>query len=352
MKSILRHALFVTLALATFACTKKESAEQPKATRQVNLAIWGNYLDPEEQRLFTEKTGIQLNITNYSSNEELLAKLQAGATGYDVAVPSDYMIEIMTKMGLLEKLDRSQLTHFTEIQTQFLKQPFDPANDYSVPYAWSMTGIAVNRDLYKGEIKGWKDLFTKKDLKGKISLLDDSREVIGASLKSNGASYNSTNPEELKKAKQTLLEARSAVKMFRSDMVDPLVNKEVAAGQAFMVDANQAWKKSGGKIEFIVPEEGTTFALDNLVIFKGSKNPKEAHELINFMLQPEVNAIFVKTILAGPVLTKTVDLLPADLKNMKNLFPSPQTLQKLEKIRDLGETTRLYDDAWTEIKSR
>jgi spermidine/putrescine transport system substrate-binding protein len=342
-------ALFAAVVFFT-ACTPK-SETGPKAARQVNLAIWGNYLAPEQQRMFTEKTGIEIRVTNYSSNEELLAKLQAGASGYDVAVPSDYMVEIMSKMGLLEKLDPNQLPHFSEVSPEFLKQAYDPANEYSVPYAWSVTGIAVNRDLFKGEIKGWKDLFENKELAGKISLLDDAREAIGAALKSKGLSYNSTKPEDLKKAKDLLLEARKRVKMFRSDMIDSLVNKEVAAGQAYMVDANQAWKKTGGKVEFVLPAEGTTYAIDNLVIVKGAKNIKEAHELIDFLLQPEVNKIFVENIMAGPVLKKTMDLLPDALKKNTKLFPPKDVVLKSEKIRDLGEATRLYDEAWTEVKS-
>ena len=345
------RALFLISALLGFsACTKKGESAKPQ--RQVNLAIWGNYLAPEEQKLFTEKTGIQLNVTNYSSNEELLAKLQAGASGYDVVVPSDYMIEIMTKMGILEKLDRAQLSNFSEINPDFLGQTYDPKNEVSVPYAWSVTGIAIQRDLFKGTIKTWKDFFENKELSGKISLLDDAREVLGAALKSKGLSYNTTNPADLKKAKDVLLDVRKRVKMFRSDMVESLVNKEVAAGQAYSTDANQAWKKTGGKVDFIVPEEGSTFGMDNLAIIKGSKNVKEAHELINFMLQPQMDALFVQNIMAGPVLTRTADFLPAEIKKNTTLFPAKNFLKKMEKIHDLGEATRMYDDAWTEVKSR
>lgn len=336
---------FLVLSAAA-GCTKKE----PRATREVSLAIWGNYIAPEQQKLFTEKTGIKLNISNYSSNEELLAKIQAGASGYDVAVPSDYMVEIMAKMNFLEKIDRAQLPGWPEISAEFLAQPYDPANEYSVPYAWSVTGIAVHRDLHKGPVRGWEDLFEGAELKGKISLLDDVREALGAALKEKGYSYNSTDPKEIQAAKQTLLETRKRVKMFRSDMVEALENKEVAAGQAFMTDANQAWRRTGGKVEFVIPKEGTTFAIDNLVILKGSKNRKEAHELINFFLQPEVNALFVERIMAGPVLKRTKEFLPAELKNSP-LFPPREVLGKAERIRDLGEVTRLYDEAWTEIKS-
>lgn len=348
-------SLLIAAAVALAGCTKKPGEAAPVApapAAEVNLAIWGNYLAPETEKLFTETTGIKLNVTNYASNEELLAKLQAGASGYDVAVPSDYMIDIMGKMGLLEKLDRAKIPNFKELSPEFLNQPFDPANDFSVPYAWSMTVIAVNRDLYKGPLKSWKDLFELPALAGKISFLDDAREVLGAALKSKGLSYNSTDPKEIQTAKDVLLNARKRVKMFRSDMVDALENKEVAAGQAFIADANQAWKKTGGKIDVIVPSEGTTFALDGLVIVKGAPHIENAHALINFFLQPKVNAVFVQNALAGPVLKGTAALLPAELKKNKMLFPGAAVMKKSERLKDLGEATRLYDEAWTEIKSR
>lgn len=340
----------IGFALLASSCTKK--SDSPTGKRTVNLAIWGNYLDPEQQKMFTEQTGIQINVTNYSSNEELLAKLQAGATGFDVAVPSDYMVSILKKMSLLEKLDLAQVPNRSEIDPDFLNQAYDPANEFSIPYAWTMTGISVHRELYKGKLEGWKDFFTQPELNGKISFLDDAREAIGAALKSEGLSYNTIDPGEIKKGKDALLKARSRVKMFRSDMVDALVNKEVAAGQTYSVDANQAWRKSNGKVEFVIPSEGSTSAIDNMVIPKGAKHVREAHALINFLLQPKVNSIFVQKIMAGPVLKGTRALLPEDLKSNKALFPPKNIMAKMEKIRDVETATRLYDEAWTEIKSK
>jgi spermidine/putrescine transport system substrate-binding protein len=343
--------------LCAGGCTKKSTTESaPKAAagidkRVVNLAIWGNYLSPEQSEAFFKKTGIEIRMSNYSSNEELLAKIQAGASGYDLAVPSDYMVEIMVKMEMLEPLDRIALTNFDELNPDFLAQSYDPANKFSVPYSWTSTGIAVQRDLFKGDIKGWKDLFTNKDLAGKISFLDDARETLGAALKKEGHSYNTTDTVQIEKAKKDLLAIRKNIKMFRSDLVEALANKEVAAAHAYSIDAFQARKKTNGKVDFIIPSEGSTMAIDNLVILKGAKHLKEAHELINFFLTPETNATFVKNMFAGPVLTKTKSLLPKDLQENQTLFPTKAALTKLERLQDLGETTRQYDEAWTEIKS-
>ncbi|MFV3410330.1 spermidine/putrescine ABC transporter substrate-binding protein [Bdellovibrio bacteriovorus] len=347
MSRILMAGLVLCGLLA--GCTKK-SAEVSEA-KEVNLSIWGNYISPELQAQFEKETGIKINISNYSSNEELLAKVQMGSSGIDVAVPSDYMVEVMSKMNLLEALKPDQISNKTLIDPQFLKQNYDPENKFSLPYIWTTAGIAVNRDLYKGPIKSWKDILENPQLKGKFALLDDVRETLGAALKMNGFSVNSTNPEEIKKAKDTLLKAKKNVKMFASDTIDILNNKEVAAAQTYSSDALQAADKSPGKIEYIIPEEGGTFAIDNLVIIKGAKHPEAAHKLINFLLSEQAEINRVKTILGGPVLKNTKASLPKEMQNNRALFPDEATLKKLERIQDQGEKNKLFEDSWTEIKT-
>lgn len=316
------------------ACTKKP---QDADTKVVNLAIWGNYLTPEMQAKFEKDTGIKLNISNYSSSEELLAKVQAGSSGIDVAVPSDYMVDIMIKMNLLEELKADQIANRSLVSPTFLGLFFDPSNKYSLPYAWGTTGIAVNRALYKGPMKSWKDLLTNPELAGKFALLDDVREVLGAALIMNGKSVNSTDPEELKAAKAVILAAKKNVKMFTSDTVDILKNKEVVAAQTYSSDAQQA-VAANKDLEYIIPAEGCTMGLDNLVILKGSKHAEAAHKLINFLLSPEVEQNKIQNIHAGPVLKVNQKLIPPDIK-------------KFQSLHDLAEKNKLWEDIWTEIKT-
>lgn len=354
----MRKIVFLLLTLITLAaCTKSapkaaETATTGDKNRVVNLAIWGNYFAESEQQRFTQLTGIKLNITNYSSNEELLAKVQAGAAGIDIAVPSDYMVGILAKMNLLEPLNRDWIPNAKELDPQFLKQDFDPENKFSLPYAWTTTGIAIQRELYKGKISGWKDLFNESKLAGKFSLLDDVRETLGVGAKLNGLSVNTVDSKDLQLIKKTLLDNKKKIRMFRTDTVDALANKEVAVAHAYSGDALQAWKKSKGQVEYLLPAEGGTWSIDNVVIFKGAKNVREAHELINFFYQPESNVALVKNIMAGPVLSKTRSMLPDEIKNMSALFPPKDKFSKLERIRDLGDKTREYDKIWTEVKSQ
>lgn len=345
------------LALVSISCTKKDSAEKTEAAttvatadRTLNLAIWSHYITPETLKAFEQKTGIKIQQSNYSSNEELLAKLQAGASGYDVAVPSDYMVFAMIKLGLLAPLDFSKLPNSKSLDTRFMKKVFDPENKHSVPYSWGTTGIAVNRSLFKGQIKGWKDLFTNPELNGKYTLLDDVREVMGAALKMHGYSLNSTKPEELAKAKETLAKARANVKAFTSETMSPLATGETAVSHAFLGDALKASKEGGGKIEYVLPEEGGTLWIDNLVIPMGAPHLAEAHEFIDFMMEPANMAETVKGIFAAPANKDAFELLPADLKANKSLFPSDAELSKFEMIHDLGDDLAKFDRIWTELK--
>jgi spermidine/putrescine-binding protein len=176
--------------------------------------------------------------------------------------------------------------------------------------------------------------------------------VTAAALKMLGYSVNTTSQAELNKAKALLTELRPRVKMFRSDTVDPLINKEIAVAQAYSSEALQAAKKSGGKIEYILPEEGGTRAIDNLVILKGAKHIEEAHVLINYLLSKEANVSFVQVMMGGPVNVATRQLLPKELRDSSSLFPSAATLAKFERIKDVGQATKLYDRLWTELKAQ
>lgn len=358
-KQIFMRFFQVFFALVFFALTgctaKAPNAAKTEAAkseeREVNLAIWSNYLSPEMQTAFTKKTGVKIRVSNYASNEELLAKVQAGASGIDVAVPSDYMVDVMIKLGLLHELDAAQIPNRAGVQGDFLKQEYDRENRYSLPYAWTTAGLAVHRELFKGSIKGWKDLYENKELTGKISLLDDVREVTASALKMLGYSVNTTNQDELNKAKEALKKLRPRVKMFRSDTIDALLNKEVAVAHAYSADALQAAKRSAGKIEYVLPEEGGTRAIDNLVILKNAHNLAAAHALIDFLLGRDANVSFVSNVMGGPVLSATKELLPSALQLNSALFPSAVQMAKFERIRDVGSATSLYDRLWTEVKS-
>jgi len=318
----------------------------------VNLAIWSNYVTNETLASFTTATGVTVNVSNYSSNEELLAKLQAGGTGIDVAVPSDYMVQIMQNLQLIEVLDRTQISNVAGLDPTKMGKPFDPENRWSVPYGWTVTGIGINRDVYKGPLASWKDLLTLPELNGKVSLLDDAREALGAALRTVGHGINTVDPAQLEMGRKALADARGQIRAFTSEPRDLLVRGELAAAQIYSSDALQARRETGGRIEFVVPQEGGTMAIDNLVIPRGAPNPRAAHALINHLISAESNVTYVTSILAGPVVLKTMELLTPELRDNRGLFPPAEIMAKCEMVTDIGEATKLWDRAWTEVKAR
>lgn len=352
---VIAMALLVLFSFAACTCKPKDSQDSnnsglESARGPVNLAIWSNYVSPEMLKKFTESTGIQVNVSNYSSNEELLAKMQAGGSGIDVAVPSDYMVSIMISLQLLRALNREKLTNFGGLDPDFLGKTYDPTNRYSVPYGWTVTGIATNTELTKNPVTSWAALLAREDLKGKISLLDDSREALGAVLRTQGKSINSVDTQSLTDAKIALSKVKSRIKAFTSEPLDMLVNGDLAASQMYSSDALQARRNTKNRVQFEIPEEGGTLAIDNVVVPLNAPNPTAAFELVNFLISNEANLSFVTTVLAGPVVKGTKSLLPAELQADTGLFPSAEKLAKCEMIQDIGEASEAWDRIWTEVK--
>jgi spermidine/putrescine transport system substrate-binding protein len=342
----------VTISLF-ISCTSKndQAASRNHEKKTVSLFIWSNYVSEEIIKEFEAKYNLKVVVSNYSSNEELLSKLQAGATGYDVVVPSDYMVAIMAKLNLLIPLKKELITNLAGVDGKFLGLAFDPKNEYSMPYGWATTGIAINTKFFKGPMKSWKQLFEEPSLRGKVNLLDDNREVFGAALKSLGFSLNSKNRAEVTQAINYLKRHKSQFKSFSSEPVEAITNGEVWASQMYSSDALQVAAKTNGLVKYIIPQEGCTLALDNLAIPVGAKNTEGANLLINFLISEKSNETFVKKIYSGPILQSTKAKLPKDMQENSGLFPDANLSSSFEMLLDLELATGFYDQLWTELKS-
>jgi spermidine/putrescine transport system substrate-binding protein len=350
--------LGAVFSLISMGCTKEKAAgaaanqaAEASKLKVVNLTVWTNFVTPEMLDEFEKKTGYKVQVSNYSSNEELLAKIQAGAQGYDVAVPSDYMVAAMRNLGLLNELDLTKISNAKNLDPQVVKQYYDPANQLSLPFSWGTTGIAFNQKALKAPLHSWKDLFEGKELTGKFTLLDDVRETLGAALKMQGLSLNSKDNAALEKGKVVLVAAKARAKGFTSETLAGLVNGEMAAAHSYSSDALMASSKTHGAIQYIIPEEGCTIWIDNLVIPKGAKNLEGAHALINFLLEPKVQAERAKLLFSAPSNKDSLALLPKDLQENRSLFPDKAKLAKCEMLQDLGESLGQWDRIWTEVKA-
>ena len=340
--------LFIVIGVFAFIVNLPLVA-QAKEAKVLNVYNWANYIDDQTIPAFEKKFGVKVHYDVYDGNETLLAKLQAGASGFDVIFPSDYMVEIMSKLGLLAALDKSKIPNFVNIDERFLKQPFDPDNKYSLPYTWGTAGISYRKDKVTELVDSWKILFDAK-YTGRIVLLDDMRETIGLALKYLGYSLNSTNPDELQKAKDLLIKQKPLVKAYSSAQPELLL----VSGDAWLVHnwSGETYRIAAEEpnIAYTIPKEGGSKFIDNCAIPKAAPHKDLAYQFINFLLEPEVDARIhnqIRYLTPNKAALQYLDqTLRATMETM-----SPETAAKLEYIKDLEQATQVWDKIWTEIKA-
>jgi spermidine/putrescine-binding protein len=354
MKTLKFITMFVLFAMLLAACGGGQPAK-PKST-ELNLYAWSEYVPQAMLDGFTQETGVKVNYDTYSSNEELMAKLQAGASGYDVIIPSDYTVSILVKQGLLEKLDMAQIPNFTNIDPQFKNLEYDPGNQYSVPYQWGTTCLVVDTGKVTRPITKWADLWDPA-FEGRVVMLDDEREVLGMVLMVLGYDRNSTDPAQLEEAKAKLIELMPNIKLFDSDSPKTaLLAGEVWLGQTWNGEAALAHQENPD-IQYIFPEEGCGIWFDNLSIPKGAPHADAALAFLNYVLKPESSILITEEFpysspnKAGLELFKTQD--PAAYEAYMNYAatnPSAEQLKRTHLVVDVGDATTLWDRIWTEVK--
>lgn len=326
---------------------------------EITLYNWSDYLDPAIRKRFQKDMGIKVREVYFSSNEEMLAKMRAGAKGYDVIVPSDYMVSIMIKSGLLEPLDMDYLPNFQYIGEEFKNPPYDNPEEnnglqYSVPYFYGTTGYVRRTDKIPEELTDWTPLFDPQN-SGKINMLDDERECLGMSLKSLGYSVNSTNQDELDQATQKLIEQKPLVNTYDSvNMKRAIVQGQPLVhcwdGDALMgIDALGGDAKAKKLVAYVRPTEGYVVWDDTNVCPIGNNSRYGAHLWMNHLMDPKIagqNASWVWYLSAcAPASWEFTDPFALSLK------PTEEELARAEIINDVGEFATQYSDAWRQVKS-
>jgi spermidine/putrescine-binding protein len=318
---------------------------------ELNVFIWSNYLPDEVIAEFERRFEAKVNIELYDSNEAMLARLQAGGASYDIIVPSDYMVTVLREQGLLEEIDRDRLTNFSNLDPQFVGLEHDAENRFSVPYLWGTTGIGYRKDKIDGPVDSWSIMWDAR-YRDRITMLDDVREAMGAALKREGKSLNTTDESEIAEAARLLAEQKPLVKAYDSGGFDQLL----LAGDAWIVQgySGQIAKAMAedANIGYAIPKEGCTLAVDNLCVPKGATHRELAIEFINFILEARIAAeISNGTGYATANLAARAYIKP-ELLNNEAAYPSKELLGGCESIKELGEAISVYDRFWTEIKSR
>ena len=339
--------------------SEDESADKPKAAAELGGTLhyynWADYVNPETYKNFTAETGVKIKKDFFVSNEELQAKLQGGARGFDLAAPTGYMVQILAEGGLLEPLDKSQLPAVAKnIDPQFTKLPYDPEDKWSVPKDWGTTGFMYRTDMVKEKPTSWKDFveLTKGPYSGKVTVLDGIPECIGSMLVMLGYSFNSEDEGEIDEAKQQLIELKPHLLAITSTEY----KQQLIDGKAVMA---LGWNGDGAAVaakkpaEYVVAEEGGEFWVDAYVIPTGAKNPTAAHAWIDYCFDPEHNALETEFTYYGSPLKRDLMEPVLDKKVFTNddVFPPESTLEKMEPNSVSPEGTKLRDRAWTEFKA-
>jgi len=331
----------------------------------LHLYNWNNYITPEVIARFEKSCACRLVQDYFADNEEMLAKLAAGAAGYDILVPTGNAVESLVRQGALRPIDKRLLPGLANIKPEFMGEFFDPENRYSVPYAYSITLIGYNIGKMKEHgvpTDTWAAIFEPKFLeriRGKVTVLDSQRELMAAALKYLGHSVNDTDESHWKRARDLILRAKPYWAAFNaSSYIKELTlgNIWLALGYSNdMFTAAQDAKQAGRKftIGYSTPKEGAVLALDNMVLHKSGPRPDLAHQFINFMLDGRNSAELTNAIGAGNPNTGAMRYIHPEIAGNEAVFPGKAELARLEMLRDLDRSQRrLLNRMWIEIKVR
>ncbi|MDQ0971272.1 spermidine/putrescine transport system substrate-binding protein [Neobacillus niacini] len=321
-----------------------------KEEKVLNIYSWADNFDPEVIKDFEGKFDVKVNYDVYSSNEEMLAKLQTGSSQYDLIQPSDYMVDTMIKLNLLEELNKDNIPNLKNVVSNFQTPPFDPGSAHSIVYTWGVTGIAYNKKYVTDEIDSWDDLWNN-EYKDRLVLLNDSREVYGMALKKNGFSNSTTNLDELNTAHNDLKELLSNLLAFDTDTIkQKFIAEEAWIGTVWSGDAAFIYEDNPD-IEFVVPKEGATIWADTMAIPKGAQHKDLAEKFINYLLEPEVSVKNYESIGYSNPNEKAYPLHSEEYRSNKMIFLEQEDLDRTEWLIDVGERLKDYDRLWTELKS-
>ena len=347
--------LFALLALLALPASARD---------QLHLYNWNNYIAPETVKRFEELCKCEVVQTYYSDNEELLAKLAAGAKGYDVLVPTGNAVQALIRGSQLKPLDKGALPNLRNVDPAYLNPSYDPGNKFSVPYAMSTTIIGYNEEKMKElglPTDTWAVIFDPKYLakvKGRVTVLDSPNELFAAALKYLGYSANDTDEKHWKEAADVIKKAKPYWAAFNASSYI----KELTVGNIWLVhgysndifQANLDAQAAGRKFKILqgMPKEGAVLAVDNMVIHKDAPRPDLAGKFINFMLDGKNSAELTNLIGSGNPNLEAAKSIKPELKALPAVFPPKDMQVKLEQLTDLTPAQRrLRGRMWTEIKA-
>lgn len=345
IKKILSTATAFIMLFAICSCSKPHSQND----KQLNILTWDGYIPQSIIDDFSAAEGIKINISNFESNEEMLAKISSGNSGYDLVIGSDYIIDIARKQDLLTELDKSKIPNYSNLDEGYLSKFYDPENKYTVPYSAGSPVIVYDPEKIDMEIKGYNDLWDSK-LENKLLLIDDARNIIGITLKALGESMNTTDPDKLNKAKEKLMTLKNNIHHLNyTNPHESLISGDVDIAYLFTSQAYLALE-ARPELKIVFADEGIGFGIDSWFIPKGAENIDNAHKFLNYITDAKNGASITEQIMYLTPNKAAHQYLPNNLKN-NPLFNIPsEKLKTSEFIQDIGSSADMYTQIWTEFK--
>jgi spermidine/putrescine transport system substrate-binding protein len=317
---------------------------------RLNVYNWSAYVAPDTIPNFEREFGVSVRYATYESNEEMLAKVITGNSGWDIVFPTYTRLKPMLDYGLLQRLQHEWLPGLNNLDPRFRTPTWDRDLEWNIPWMWFATGIAYNRGLQPAPSR-WADLWDPR-LKGRLTMLDDPEDLLGACLKKIGLSFSATDPEQIQRAKQEAISQKPLVRAYlNAEVRDQLVSGDVLAAQLWATTAQQAID-AAPSLAFAYPQEGFPLYCDCAVILRESQRSRLAHQFLDYLLRPQVAAAAGDYTRVATANGAAKDFLSDATRNSPTLYPPPAILERAEWPQTLSlDAQRLRDRVWTEIKS-
>lgn len=345
-------------APAEAAAASDRCGDPSQLSAKLNIFNWSEYMDPDILTQFEAECGVAITQDIYSSNEDMIAKLLAGNSGYDLVFPSDYAVQILISEGLLAELDKANIPNIKNLNPDQMGLYYDPDNKYSLPYQWGTTGLAYNvTEFPDGPPESWAAIFEPDQVcqhSGFVSMLDDEREVIGAALLYLGYSYNETDPAAQKKAEDLLKAQKECITGYNSDNFDDnLAAEEVLLAHAWSGAVATA-RSENENVAYTIPKEGGAIWQDNMAIPADAPRKYTAEVFINYILDPEIGAqlsnwtyYFTPNQAAEPLLDEDY----FNLLESGGMLVDDETRETLQWIQR-DDKSIIFSDTWTAVKAQ
>jgi spermidine/putrescine transport system substrate-binding protein len=342
----LKRLVFRTAVLGLAATLWAGCARKPA----LHVYIWSDYIDPEIVKEFEARHGCRVVMDYYDSNETLYAKLRAGGTGYDVVFPSSYMVNVMRQQDMLLSLDLAKLPNAKHLDPAMKRFTMDPDHRYSLPYMLGTTGIGYLKSKVPDFKPTWKT-FAQSAHAGRMTLLNDMRETLGAALKALGHSLNTTNQAELAAAGDLARQWKKNIAKFESEQYkNGLISGEFLVVHGYSGDVMQTMEENKD-VAYAVPEEGASVALDDMAILKTAPRPDLAHAFLNYLHEPAVAARNIEFVYYLCPNLEAYKRVSEEVRSNPSIFLAPQVMERCEVIVDLGAANALYTKVWDAVKA-